>query len=253
MIGLPESIDALETGSSGIVPMNSNSSPTGDNLELNKTETSDEVAENENGLQMKIPIKTKSELSYFDDALFIGDSRTEAIRLYSGWENTTFYDFCGLTIWDVLDRNFVETPEGTISVRKSLEVNQFSKIYVMLGINELGRGTKESFAEQYKVVLDDIRALQPNAIIYLQSILHITEDKDLEKTYIVNSEIDARNEELKKLTNERDIFWLDANEVTDDPKTGALMADYSSDGIHIKPNKVSVWTDFLLNNTIIFQ
>lgn len=46
----------------------------------------------------------------------------------------------------------------------------------MLGINELGTGAA-SWAAQYKVLLDEVRELQPDAIIFLQAIFHTTQEK----------------------------------------------------------------------------
>ena len=89
----------------------------------------------------------------------------------------------------------------------------------MLGINEIGTGTADTFAEQYGKVINTIREKQPDAIIFIQSIMHVTKKKDKEETYIKNKEIDKRNKKLKELTNGYDIIWLDENEVFDKKDT----------------------------------
>ena len=37
-------------------------------------------------------------MDYFADALFIGDSRTDGLRLYSGIKGADFYCYKGLTV-----------------------------------------------------------------------------------------------------------------------------------------------------------
>lgn len=192
------------------------------------------------------------DMSYLDGALFIGDSRTSTLYEYAGWDSTEFFVEYGLTIWDVMEEELAEdsVTGEKISVREALGRKQYDKIYLMLGINELGRGTPDTFSEQYKLVVDEIRSLQPDAVIFIQSIMHVTDKKDSEGTYINNPEINARNEKIKTLANQEDTFWLDENEVFDLEETGKLNPDYTNDGVHIKPKYIPVWRDYLLAHGI---
>lgn len=54
----------------------------------------------------------------------------------------------------------------------------------MLGINEIGTGTADTFAEQYGKVINTIREKQPDAIIFIQSIMHVTKKKKTKKKLI---------------------------------------------------------------------
>ena len=195
---------------------------------------------------------TQVDMSYLDGALFIGDSRTSTLYEYAGWDDTEFFVEVGLTIWDVMEEEVAEdsVTGEKISVREALGRKQYDKIYLMLGINELGRGTPDTFSEQYKLVVDEIRALQPEAVIFIQSIMHVTDKKDSEGTYINNPEINARNEKIKTLANREDTFWLDENEVFDLEDTGKLNPDYTNDGVHIKAKYIPIWRDYLLAHGI---
>ncbi len=188
--------------------------------------------------------------SYFDDAVFIGDSRTRSLQLYSGLNNTTFLAETGLTIQTVLDRKL--TPSNSnekITVREYLETHQFKKVYLMLGINELGTGTTESFVEDYAEVLQTIRELQPDAIIYLQAILNISEAKHNEGTYINNDTIIERNELLKTLADNVTVFWLDANQAICD-ENNFLRKEYTYDGVHLQGKYVPIWVMWLESNAV---
>ena len=54
------------------------------------------------------PASETAELSYFSDALFIGDSRTEGLQLYSGIsdvDGVSFFCYKGITVFDVMQDN----------------------------------------------------------------------------------------------------------------------------------------------------
>lgn len=192
------------------------------------------------------------DMSYLEGALFIGDSRTSTLYEYAGWDTTEFFVEYGLTIWDVMEEELAKdsVTGEKITVREALSRKQYEKIYLMLGINELGRGTPDTFYDQYRQVVDEIRSLQPDAVIFIQSIMHVTDKKDSEGTYINNTEINARNEKIKTLANQKDIFWLDENEVFDLEGTGKLNPDYTNDGVHLKAKYIPIWRDFFLEHGI---
>lgn len=185
------------------------------------------------------------EMDYLEDALFIGDSRTSTLYEYAGWDNTDFFVKYGQTVWDVWDSDM----DG-ITLEQMLTAKKYGKIYIMLGINELGRGTAETFAAQFGSVVSQIRQLQPDAVIFVEAIMHVTQSKDDENTYINNQEINARNEQLKLLADNRTIFYIDVNEVMDEPGTGKLKQEYSFDGVHLQVKYIEVWREFLLDHGI---
>ncbi len=190
----------------------------------------------------------KAAAAYLDDVLFIGDSRTCTLQQYAGWDNASFYVKNGLTIWNVLDAKIAECEGELVTVEEALQKEQFGRIYIMLGINELGRGTAETFAEEFGRVITRIQELQPNVVIIIEAIMHVTESKDAEESYINNAEIDARNEKLKELAEAQGLYWLDVNTVTDDGETGKLVEEYSFDGVHLKVKYIDIWKDFILEN-----
>lgn len=197
----------------------------------------------------KIALDTEEAVqSYLSETLFIGDSRTATLHEYSGWDAAHFYVKNGLTIWDVLDETIAEYNGEKLTVDEALQKQKFKRIYVMLGINELGRGTPETFAEQYKEVIARIKQLQPEAVIIVEAIMHVTEEKDAEETYINNAEINARNEKLKEMAEYLDVYWLDVNEVTDNKESNCLVSEYSFDGVHLKVKYLDVWKKFILEN-----
>ena len=186
---------------------------------------------------------------YFDDACFIGDSRTVGISEYSGIENATFLCKTSLSIYDY-NKPKITYEDKKMSIHDILAEKQFAKIYLMVGINECGIGTAESFYERYRDVVADIRSLQPEALIFLQGNLLITESKSEESEYITNENILIRNKLIASLANQKDIFYIDIND-SSLCADGALVSDYTWDQVHIKAQYYPLWKDFLLQHAII--
>lgn len=177
---------------------------------------------------------------WFNDALFIGDSHIEGLSDYGGLPNATYYFKRGLDIWSVMNKAFVG---GKQTIPQALATRKFGKIYIMLGINEIGCGTTESFAEQYGKVVAQLRELQPDAYIYIQGIFHTSQKKSDTSLYN-NDIINARNAAIAALADGERVFFLDCNAAFDD-ENGALTASYSGDGVHVKAPYYTLWRDYL--------
>ncbi len=189
---------------------------------------------------------------YFADAVFIGDSRTVGLYEYGGLEETsTFYASTGLTVYKLFDSRIVSVPEQKrkITVEEALQRNSFKKIYLMIGINEMGTGTVETFTGKYKEAVEKLLELQPDAILYIQAILKVTEERSSQGDYITNEGIEARNEALAGLADNVRVFYLDANPAICD-ETGGMAADYTFDGVHLKAQYLELWKDFLKAHAI---
>lgn len=186
---------------------------------------------------------------YFNGACFIGDSRTVGISQYAGIENATFLCKNSLSIYDY-DKKKITYDGKKTSVKEVLSETQFLKIYLMVGINECGTGTPESFFENYKDVVMDIRRLQPNALIFIQGNLFVTEAKSKEDANITNENISARNRLIATLANQKDIFYIDINE-SSLCEGGSLVSDYTWDQVHIRAQYYPIWKEFLLKHAIV--
>ena len=190
--------------------------------------------------------------SYFDDAVFIGDSRTVGMYEYGGLEETsTFYASTGLTIYKMFDSKIVAVPgqKKKITVEEALSEKQFAKIYLMIGINEMGTGTVESFMKAYGEAVQHLQQLQPDAVIYLQAIMKVTTERSGQGDYITNEGIEARNEEIAKLADDEKIYYLDVNPLICD-ETGGMVASYTYDGVHLKARYIPIWLDFLKEHAV---
>ena len=192
--------------------------------------------------------------SYFDDALFIGDSRTVGLMQYCKEldGHATFYCQQALTIFNLLTREVVKTDHGKISIDQALQEKQFGKIYLMIGINEMGTGNDDYFIKHYQAAIERIHALQPNAIIYLEAIMHVTGRKNASDPIFNNTRINRRNERIKALADNENYFYIDMNEAIDDAN-GNLRKDLSYDDAHLLGSSFGYWYDFLKTHAIAHE
>lgn len=201
------------------------------------------------------PVYVAVEDDYFSDALFIGDSRTVGLFEYGGLEETTtFYAATGLTVYKLFDTEIVSVPgeRKKITVEEALSRNSFAKIYLMIGINEMGTGTVETFLAKYQEVVEHLQELQPEAVIYLQAIIKVSAQRSRKGDYINNEGIVARNEGIEQMADNVKVFYLDVNPLICD-ETGGMIPDYTFDGVHLKAKYIDIWKDYLKSHAILLD
>lgn len=196
---------------------------------------------------------THVDKEYFADAVFIGDSRTQGLYEYSDLADVaTFYSKTSLTVYNLFEKpkDFIREGDEKLTLEQALSRHQFKKVYLMIGINEMGTGTAESFFEAYARAVYKIRELQPDAIIFVQGIMRVAGQKNASDPVFNNTNVNIRNVEIETLANGKDIFYIDVNEAVCD-ENGNLYADWTFDQIHLKAKYYQVWENFLMEHGIV--
>ena len=180
----------------------------------------------------------------FQNSLFIGNSITDGIARYGIIPGATVYAKNGLTVTNALTEPVVTSGSSRITVEQALQNRQFDRIYLMFGMNELGFGSEEQFVTRYSNLIDRIWALQPSATIYVQSILPVTAERSAKDSTFNNPKLQHFNELIRQMCAEKQALFLDAHSALCD-ESGALPAEYSSDGIHITKEAYGVWFSYV--------
>lgn len=180
---------------------------------------------------------------YFDDALFIGDSITEGLMNYGGISNAKFFCRVGLSIYQLFENPKQDVTSG-LTLEQMLQGRHFGKIYILLGINELGTANTDYFVRHYSNAIAKIQQYDPDAVYFVESILPVTEKKSESGEVFTNENIRARNKGLQTLENGKNIFYLDLSPALDDG-SGNMCADYSGDGVHIKAKNEKPLVNYL--------
>lgn len=190
--------------------------------------------------------------SWFDDVVFMGDSRTDGLRLYGGIPGADFIESTGITVFDVGTKESVRIDGQKYTMMGALGLKQYGKVYVMLGVNELGYFNDQAFADAYSQMVDDIRAIQPNAVIYLQNLVSVNPEKckaNNQPYYVTNEKIAVYNDIIADIAEEKHAVLVDVNAALVD-ETGILPAEGTTDGVHFTKDYYVKWYDYLKIHTV---
>ena len=182
-----------------------------------------------------------------EDALFIGDSRTVGLMEYAGITGADFFCNVGMSVYNI-NKKPVSVPNvGKVSFTELISNKKYGKIYIMLGVNEVGYETKTTLSK-YSELISLIRQSQPNAAVFIEANLHVAKSRSESDKTVNNAAIDNLNAELKKLADGKTVFYLDANTVFDDG-TGNLAADKTADGTHFYAKYYAEWGRWIMSQT----
>lgn len=185
-----------------------------------------------------------------DTALFIGDSRTEGVRIYTP-EYTGKADFFSATsssVSSILNNAKVEIAGvGNVTLSELLDQKRYDKVYIMLGINEAGNGPKV-IAQSTKKLIDLIQQKQPGTVIFIMANFYVSEKYSSNRPVFATSNMKAINEAQGALANGEDIFYLDANPMFVDEK-GNLSTAHSGDGCHLSRAACKTFAAWIIEQT----
>lgn len=182
-----------------------------------------------------------------NDTLFVGDSRTVGIREYSGLKGADFFCSVGMNVFDVTGESLSVDGVGNVTLSQLLSKKQYSKVFIMLGINEVGY-PHSSVVDKYSKVLDLIKEKQPNASIIIEANLHVSKSRSDSDKVVNNASINDLNTKLSALADGRKVFYIDANTIFDDA-SGSLSSDMTSDGTHLYAKYYPTWVEWISTET----
>ena len=196
--------------------------------------------------------KPQSDEEYFSDTLFLGDSRTVGFYLYARIPGATYFARTSMNVYNVFDDKVSETKDtSAYNLSELLAERKFGKIYILLGINEIGY-SHNSVVKNYSSVIEYIKQYQPEAKIIIQSNMHVTKKKsESNPSTFANSRIDELNRRLAALADNKKVFYLGFEEIFDD-ESGAMSPDYSGDGVHLYAKCYKLWREWILENGKIY-
>ena len=186
-----------------------------------------------------------------DDALFIGDSRTVGLCEYGEIPGADFFADVGMNVFNIYKKTVSVPTVGKVTLTQLLTNKKYGKIYIMLGINEIGYPF-DSLIAKYKELLDFVSEKQPGAEIFIQANLHVTKARSDKDKVINNPAINKLNEKLKTFADGKHIYYLDANTLFDDAN-GNLSADKTVDSAHPYGKYYMQWGKWIINQTALVE
>ena len=220
-------------------------------------EISEESSEQEESQYTPTPVISGEtvDASWFDDAVFVGDSVTLKLSYYADYGSLGNADFlCAGSLgynnaqWGYDHPDNVHPVYNGIkyTVEDGVAMLQPKKIFVMLGMNDIGLYGVDGAVEGMKSLTAKIQQRCPDAVIYVQSVTPMLSYKQLSD--LNNTTIDAFDQAIQPICQERGYIYLDVASAVNDGY-GNLMEAYCSDatamGLHFSDAGCEAWVNYL--------
>lgn len=208
---------------------------------------------------------TPVDASWFDDAVFIGDSVTLKLSYYCedhddlGKAEFLCAGSLGYTnaLWDLdHEDNVHPTYNGEkVTVDEGAKQLGAKKILIMLGMNDIGLYGIDGATSSMIELTDKIAEKCPDATIYIQSVTPMVEGNSLGD--LNNENIYKFDDKLKEVCTDKGYKYLDVASAVSD-ENGNLIYEYCGDpptddnpdamGLHFTNEGCKKWAEYLRNN-----
>lgn len=181
--------------------------------------------------------------SFFDDALFIGDSRMVSSAYYARLGKADYFTDVGMNVFQMFsvtasDDNFDATDLTTL-----LQNRTYKKIFIMLGINECGY-PMSSLLSAYQEDIDTLKSLQPDATIYLLKVYGVSRSVAESASYFSPQRLQEVNDGIAGLADGKKVHCLDASHLYCDDE-GYMKEEYTNDGVHPYAKDAALFAQWL--------
>lgn len=170
-----------------------------------------------------------------NEVIFVGDSITDMGEWDELFSNV-----------NTINRGISsDTTEGVINRLDEIIESNPKKIFLMVGINDIGNGlgTKQ-ISDNYLSIIKYIKNHSPNTSVYIQSVLpcnsNLMEDNNRNAKRTTEN-ISELNSSLKSITESENVTYVDLYSLF--LKDGEMNENYTSDGIHLSGKGYSVWKE----------
>ncbi|MBR5133972.1 MAG: hypothetical protein IKV35_00060, partial [Clostridia bacterium] len=198
------------------------------------------------------------DITYFEDVVFVGDSVSLKLTNYH-YSTDCLGDALFLTsgslgvansMWDLNNPDAVHpTLRGEkVTVVDGIAKSGCSKVYLMLGINDVGLYGVDGTFENFKTLTAKILEKSPNVTLYIQSVTPLHEDY----YNVTNARVNEYNALISEYCREKGWYFVDVASVLRD-ENGKLPRNYCSDpdgmGIHFTDTACQKWVEYLFSHT----
>ena len=262
--GKDESSESSTSSQSSESSQITSSSQQEDSQASESSESSAESSEsNADSSESSEPTSGPVETSFYDDAVFIGDSVSRRLDMYCQAHQGALGKAQFLTAGSLGSGNALEkvTSDSVhpyyqgehMSVEDGVKASGAKKVFIMLGMNDVGLYGVEDSVKNMETLTERILEKNPDAEIYLQSMTPMLTGH--ERKVLNNENLDKYNAGLKELAKEKGYHFADVASVMKQ-EDGSLKPEYCSDpegmGIHFTDAGAEAWIDYLLQNANSF-
>ena len=171
---------------------------------------------------------------YFDNTLFLGDSRTVALSSNGFIKSQNTFAVNGISHVTFLTQQFTDSVTGvTGDIFSIVKQRKPDRIYVALGVNGVAYIDKNTFLDKYEQLIDGLMKASPESKIIIQCILPVNEENYTGgNPNLNNKNIDAMNAELLNLAERKEIYYLDLSYILKNENNSLASIYDNGDGLH---------------------
>lgn len=181
--------------------------------------------------------------SWFDNVLFIGDSRVVGLREYARSGNAEYFCDVGMTVFSYKDKSLSDRNFTSQTLDYLLSNRQYDKIIINFGLNEAGYPLS-SFQLAYSKFVDMVRQKQPHAIIILQGVMSVTRGMAATASYFTPAYLGQMSAYIQSRCDGQTIYYIDCNAYFADEE-GYLYNSITNDGYHPTGSGYRHWRDWI--------
>ena len=239
-------------GDTKVVKKEESSEETTSKENLDKTDSknqADESSKVKNDSSSKADESSQDKDDEFADAAFVGNSLTVGLMMNTDIPKATFLASTGLNVTSAITDKVAKLSNGKQgTILDALKEKQYGRVYIMFGINEMGWPYPKVFEEKYIQLVNEIKELQPDAKIYIQSILPVNSKAINTNKVFTNDNVNKFNKYVMNVAEQTESKYLDVGSAMK-ASNGALPENASTDGIHLVHSYCEKWLDYLIKNS----
>ena len=174
----------------------------------------------------------------------MGNSLMDGFRLFSGLTTCDYYAATSMTVVGATSKACVTLDTGAQgTLVDGLTQKPYGKIYILLGINEIGYDVN-TFIDYYTTMLDAIIAKQPNCDIYIMSLTPVSQKKSDSSETFNMKRINEYNAALRQLAADKGCYYMDLVSALAGAD-GYLPANETTDGVHFSADVYKTWLQYV--------
>lgn len=209
-----------------------------------------------------LPTSGSVDGSFFNDAVFVGDSVSLKLSYYEAAVDklgtaqflTSGSLGSGNALWAVSGESVHPSYQGTkMLLEQSVLLTGAKKMYIMLGMNDIALYGIDASVSNMVTLIQRIQSATPGLTVYVQSMTPMTSTSNILSSSGHNPQnVQRYNEKLLSACQSNGWYFVNVGEVMYDAN-GYLRRDYCSDpdgmGIHFTNIGCEAWISYLYTHT----
>lgn len=188
--------------------------------------------------------------SYFNDAVFVGDSILSGLELYGLVPNATFACEIGTSAARAVRDNAFKHDDKYYTLIDYAMLSRPSKVYIMLGTNGVDIVKPDQVLVDMRKLIAYIVETWPHIIVYIISLPPVTPVATERYSRLTNANIRIYNEGLRQIALDYLAFYLHTYPLFTQEDGSLKRSLAAQDGYHMRKQAHEIFRDYLYTHTV---